>query len=302
MSKISRRTFMASTSGLLTLPLLAKPANSLTLGFSLYGMKTLKTAPALKQLAAIGYDSVELCLNKGWDAAPANSDDGRRKETARLLGELDLRLTALMENLKLNGPQTANHERLKQAAHLGRDLSPASPPLIETIMGGGNWDDVKNEFRDKLGGWAEIATKLKTVVCVKPHRFGAVNRPEQATWLAEQINSRWIRLAYDYSHFAHRDISLAASIKTMLPWTRFIHVKDTIIKEGRARFVLPGESSQINYQQLLRMVHATGYDGDINVEVSGQVWSQKGYDPISAAKKSYAHMAAAFKKSGVPRK
>ena len=92
---------MASTSGLLTLPLLAKPANSLTLGFSLYGMKTLKTAPALKQLAAIGYDSVELCLNKGWDAAPANLDDGRRKETARLLGELDLRLTALMENLKL---------------------------------------------------------------------------------------------------------------------------------------------------------------------------------------------------------
>ena len=80
----------------------------------------------------------------------------------------------------------------------------------------------------------------------------SVGPEEQATWLAEQINSRWIRLAYDYSHFAHRDISLAASIKTMLPWTRFIHVKDTIIKEGRARFVLPGESSQINYQQLLR--------------------------------------------------
>ena len=84
MPKVSRRTFLVSTTGLLTLPLIAKPASGLTLGFSLYGMKTLKTSPALKQIAAIGYDSVELCLNKGWDAAPANMDNGRRKETAKL--------------------------------------------------------------------------------------------------------------------------------------------------------------------------------------------------------------------------
>ena len=124
---------MASTAGLLTLPLLAKPASGLTLGFSLYGMKTLKPAPALNQLAAIGYDSVELCLNKGWDAAPANMDNGRRKETAKLLNQLGLRLTALMENLKLNGAQAGNHERLKQAAQLGHDLSPDKPPIIETV-------------------------------------------------------------------------------------------------------------------------------------------------------------------------
>ncbi len=302
MSKISRRTFLASTAGLLTYPLLAKPASGLTLGFSLYGMKTLKTAPALKQLAAIGYDSVELCLNRGWDAAPANMNNGRRKETAKLLNQLGLRLTALMENLKLNGLQAGNHERLKQAVQLGHDLSPDKPPIIETVMGNGKWEDVKNEFRDHLGSWVEVAAKSKTLFCVKPHRFGAANHPRHGKWLMEQIKSPWIRLAYDYSHFIHRDIPLADSIKTMLPWTRFIHVKDTIIKDGRARFVLPGESGQIDYPKLLRLVHATGYEGDINVEISGQVWNQKGYDPIAAAKKSYTHMAAAFKKSGVKRK
>jgi sugar phosphate isomerase/epimerase len=65
--------------------------------------------------------------------------------------------------------------------------------------------------------------------------------------------------------------------------------------------VLPGESGQIDYAKLLRLVHAADYNGDINVEVSGQVWSQKSYDPIAAAKKSYTHMAAAFKDSGIKR-
>jgi len=299
MSKVSRRTFLISTTGLLTLPLIAKPASALTLGFSLYGMKTLKTEPALKQIAAIGYDSVELCLNKGWDAAPSNMDDGRRKETARLLNHLDLRITALMENLKLNGAQAENHERLKQAAQLGHDLSSDKPPIIETVIGNGKWEDVKNEFRDHLGGWVEVAAKSKTIICVKPHRFGAANLPQHGKWLMEQIKSPWIRLAYDYSHFIHRDITLEASIKTMIPWTRFIHVKDTILKKGRARFVLPGESGQIDYARLLRLAHASGYKGDINVEVSGQVWNQKGYDPIAAAKKSYTHMAAAFDKARI---
>jgi hypothetical protein len=36
-------------------------------------------------------------------------------------------------------------------------------------------------------------------------------------------------------------------------------------------------------------------------EVSTQVWSQDGYDPVAAAKTCFAHLSAAFEKSGVPR-
>ncbi len=294
MSKVSRRAFLVSTTGLLTLPLIAKPASGLTLGFSLYGMKALKTAPALKQLAAIGYDSVELCLNKGWDASPANMDNGRRKEIAKLLEQLGLRLTALMENLKLNGAQAGNHERLKQAAQLGHDISPHKPPVIETVMGNGQWDDVKNEFRDHLGSWVEVAAKSKTLVCVKPHRFGAANLPLHGKWLMEQIKSPWIRLAYDYSHFIHRDIDFEDSLKTMSPHTRFIHVKDTIIKDGKPRFVIPGASGQIDYKKLIGLATKLGYKGDINAEISGQVWGQKGYDPVRTAKASYKNLSKAF--------
>ena len=294
---LSRRAFFnlgASAAAGLALSQPLKPEPPLTLGFSLYGMKTLKTGEALLRLSTIGYDSVELCLNNGWDAAPANLTTKRRRALRTLLGNYGLKLTALMDNLSLAGDQKTNVARLKEAAAMGQEISPGAPPLIETVMGNGKWEDVKNQFRDSLGQWSETANASKTLICVKPHRFGAVNLPEQALWLMDQIKSPWIKLAFDWSHFVHRGLNLDATLKAMIPHTRFIHVKDTIIKEGRPRFVLPGESKQIDYSKLISRAHSLGYRGDICAEVSGQVWNQKGYDPIAAALLCYRNLAPAF--------
>ncbi len=298
MSFMNRRQFIQSSIALSSAAALgAKPEKketALTLGFSLYGMKTLKTGDALLRLSSIGYDSAEFCLNDGWDATPKNLTPKRRRALRILLDHFELKLTALMLNLSLAGDQKRNREKLKEASEVGHDLSPDTHPLIETVMGGGKWAEVKNKYRDSLVEWAETAKAAKTLVCVKPHRSGDVNRPVDAVWLVEQIKSPWIKLAYDYSHFAHRDMKLEDTLKTMIPHTRFIHVKDTIIKDGKPRFVLPGESGLIYYQKLIWRAHELGYRGDINVEVSGQVWSQPGYDPIAAALKSSRHIAPAF--------
>ena len=295
---MNRRHFIQTSVALGTIPLLAASKKrrhpALTLGFSLYGMKTLKTEEALKHLSKIGYDSVELCLNNGWDAAPENVTANRRKELRVLLDNLNLKLTSLMINIKLNGNQKANIEAIKRAGQLGHDISSDNPPVIETVGGGGKWAEVKNEFRDNLNHWASAGKASESVVCLKPHRFGAVNRPLDAVWLVEQIKSPWLKLAYDYSHFIHRDIDFEDSLKTMIPHTRFIHVKDTIIKDGKPRFVIPGASGQIDYKKLIGLATKLGYKGDINAEISGQVWGQKGYDPVRAAKASYKNLSIAF--------
>jgi len=295
---MNRRQFLQTSIALGSLQVLGARKErrhpSLTLGFSLYGMKTLKTEDALRQLSKIGYDSVELCLNDGWDAAPKNITVKRRNELRILLGDLGLKLTALMINIKLNGEQKVSISKIREAGQMGHDLSPDNPPVIESVGGGGKWAEVKNEFRDNLSHWAEAGKASKTIVCLKPHRFGAVNRPEDAVWLANEAKSHWLKLAYDYSHFIHRDIDFEGSLKTMIPHTRFIHVKDTIIKDGKPRFVIPGESGQINYAKLVRISTKLGYKGDINAEISGQVWGQKGYDPIANAKTSYRNLSAAF--------
>ena len=48
-----------------------------TLGFGTYGMRTLKTEEAIDVIAAIGFDSIEITVNQGWDADPVDLSEAR---------------------------------------------------------------------------------------------------------------------------------------------------------------------------------------------------------------------------------
>jgi inosose dehydratase len=214
-------------------------------------------------------------------------------------------LPALMENLNLGADDAADaqqRDRLKAAAELAHNLAPEHPPLIETVVGGkaGEWPKIKDRFADRLAGWVRVAEAAQTVLAIKPHRFGALNAPADAVALVEKIASPWLKLAYDYSHFQYRDLPLGDTLKRMIPLTRFIHVKDTVLDKGQARFVLPGEGG-FDYVPLLREAAALGYRGCVCVEVSGMVSGQGGYDPVAAAQRSYDHLAPAFAEAGIER-
>lgn len=276
-----------------------------TLGFSLYGMRSLSPEKALRTCAKIGYDAVELPMMADWPTAPARLSAGDRKELRKILADLALSLPALMENAPLDGDDAqhkAQLDRLRTAAELGHALSPDAPPLIETILGGkpGQWEMLRQKLADRLGDWATLGERVETVIAIKAHRFGAVNTPEQVVWLVKQVGSRWLKLVYDYSHFQHRDLALADTLESMLEETRFIHLKDTQIVEGQAKFVLPGDG-ETDYAALLKQVHAGGYRGCVCVEVSGMVQNQAGYDGEAAARRSYENLAPIFAEAGIVR-
>jgi len=194
----------------------------------------------------------------------------------------------------------ANLEKIKAAAQLGYDLSPDQPPVLETVMGGApkDWANIKERMVERIKGWAETAAAAKVILAGKPHVNGAVNTPEDALWLWKQVNHPAFKLVYDYSHYQLRNFVLADSLKALISESVFIHVKDSRGELAKFEFVLPGEGS-INYLDYLNLVKASGYRGSIVVEVSGQVFNKPGYDPIAAAKKSYANLAPAFKAAGL---
>lgn len=305
-----RRQFLGAAAATLTAvngvaALHRTEASTCTFSFGTYGMKSLTTQQAIEAVAAAGYDGIEIAARPDWDSAPERMSTERRRHLRDLLRDSQLRLTALMEHL-VPSADDAQHardlDRLKRVAQLGHELSPSAPPLIQTVLGGGRWEDQRDFFRARLADWAHLARRAETVIAIKPHRGGAMSRPSEAVWLIQQLgDTPWIRMVYDYSHYAFRDMPLAQTVATALPYTAHIAVKDAVRQGDRVAFQLPGASGEFDYANLLRLFYEGGYRGDVCCEVSGMVWGQPGYDPLAAARTCYRNLAPAFVSAGIPR-
>ena len=306
---ISRREFLQFTTasaGLAALgaKAIAAPPARIGFGFSLYGMRSLKLAEALKVCAEIGYSGVELACLKDWPCDAAVLTKADRATLRSQLNDLALDLPSLMENLGLAVPEAqhqANLERLKAACELAHDLAPGEAPLIETVLGGKptEWEQLRDKMVVALKDWERVASSHKTVVAIKAHLSGALHTPQDAKWLVQQIDSPWIRLVYDYSHFQRQKLDLKESLTAMIRETVFVHIKDNLTTDGKTEFALPGDARDIDYAEYLTLLRTNGYRGSVVVEVSAQVFNKPGYDALAAAKRCYANIHPAFIKAGL---
>ncbi len=301
----SRRQFVSQTGAILAGSLLSnslfaanESKSGITLGFSSYALPERTPLEAISLLAETGYDSVELCVFPP-RGLPTAKD---QMEIANRLDSTGLKLTSLMENLRpLSSKKDyeTSTERLKQACDFANRFAPQKP-LIQTVLGGKNWNKEKDLCLERLSAWAKIATDAKVVLAIKPHRGHAMSRPADAIWLIQQLgNTPWLRMCYDYSHFIYRDMPMSATIKESLPYTAHIAVKDAVQIDGKVVFKSPGVVDTINYISLLKQFHAGGYRGDVCVEVSSQVWRQPGYDSEETVKQCFAAMSHAFKNAQI---
>ena len=301
-TSLTRRQFLASTAFAACSLDAAPAARRVGLGFSLYGMKTLPVEQALRACAEIGFSEVELALNPGYATEPKLLSPVQRKDLRTQLDGLGLRLAALMDNLSLaadDKTHAANLDRIRAAAELAHTLAPAAPPVLETVMGGkpAEWEQVKARFAARLTDWARVAAEGKLTLCVKPHVMAAAHLPAHGLWLLDQVKNPALKLAYDFSHYQLRGLALGETLDALLPHTAFIHVKDARGDAAKVQFALPGEGT-IDYADYFRRLKAANWSGCVCVEVSGQIFNQPGYEPLTAAKKCFASLAPAWRAAG----
>ena len=313
MPSSSRRAFLAGSVAA-TAALAATEAFGLdtdkrkgvTFSFGTYGMKSLRTERAVRVIAEIGYDGVELAARPEWDSAPARMPSARRKAMRALMNDIDLQLTALMVSIKPTDDDTehaAQLESFNRAIELGHDLSPKETPVVQTIFGGGKWEEQRSMLLKRVADWAKLAERQKSVICIKPHRGGVMSKPSEAVWLIEQLgDTPWLRMVYDYSHYAFRNMTIEATVKTALAYTSHIAIKDTIRKGDGTTFVLPGESGTFDYEKLFTLFDTGGYRGDICCEVSSAVWGKPSYNAVVAAKTCYQNIAPILEKARISRR
>lgn len=303
---LPRRSFLTALAGSLAAPLLSydaalsAPASQErpTLGFSLYGMKSVPLDVALKTCAEIGYSHVEFSLNAGYATEPSQFSTEARRATASHIRELKLGLPCLMVLMSLNADDqahAANLELIAVAGQLGRELVADRPPILETVLGGSplKWQEQKAGMAARLRDWAAAAEKAQTVIALKAHVGSAVNSPDRLLWLLDEVKSPALQVAYDYSHFEVQGIDMAESMQLLLPRTRFIHVKDSQGDVTKFKFLLPG-AGRTDYVRYFSLLKQHGYKGPVCVEVSGQVFSAPNYEPIAAARQCHAVLTKAM--------
>lgn len=299
----TRRQFLAGISAFAASPFIAHaaPSQGMSLGISLYGMKSLPLDEALRACSEIGYENVELALNSGWPTEPKLLDANARKALGEKLSSLKLRVSGLMLNMSTvvkDEVHAQNLELLKEAAQFSHDINSQEPPLIETVLGGkpAEWENVKETMAERLRSWGETAAAANVTLAVKAHAGSAANTPERLLWLLEKAPSKALCVAYDFSHFEVQNLPLAGTLDALLPRTRFIHVKDSTGEVPKFQFLLPGEG-RTDYPQYFKLLKDRSWSGPVVVEVSSQVFNKPGYDPVGAAKKCYTAMSAAQKKA-----
>ncbi len=284
----------------------ARPAeHGVGFGFSLYGMKNVPLVDALHTCAKVGYDCIELPTMADWPGAPEKFSPENRQRFRDALAEHSLRLSALMENIVLlAAPEVhaRNLTRLRDAAVLGHELKPQGTTIIETVMGGqpSQWVDVSDAMAERLSEWAKIGEQTQSVIAIKAHISGAAHRPEHIRWLLDQVKSPWLKAAFDFSHFQLQGLNLKDSWNMLASDTVFIHVKDSTGDQQKFQFMLPGEGT-IDYVEYLKLLRETDYQGDVVVEVSGQLHNRPDYDADAACKKSYV-VAPKFQQAGLKRR
>ncbi len=286
---LTRRGLLAA----LTLPAAkSAAAHGLRLSIGTYGMKSLPVDEALSQIRRIGYEGAELCVMPGWPSEPDVLDAAAR----RRIREARFPIPTLIDNFNLLASPEAHRatlNRIKADAGLAHDVSPGHPPMLQTVLGGrpSEWAGVRDNMAARLEEWARAAAESRITIAVKSHVSSAVDTPDKLLWLLGKVSHPALTAIYDYSHFSLMGLDMEQTMEQLLPRSGFITVKDARRVDGQPAFLLPGEG-KIDYVQYFRKVRQLKWRGWVLVEVSRQLQTLPGYDPVAAAEKSYRHLAS----------
>jgi inosose dehydratase len=262
-------------------------------------MQTVPVDDALRHLRTIGYDGAELCLMPGWPTEAGKLDRAARKR----IRDTGFPVPTLIENFNTLVDAAENLrtlDRIRAAAELAHDIAPKDPPILQSVLGGkpDSWEQSKEQMASRLGEWARVAQQSGIRLAVKSHIGSASNTPEKLLWLLDRVDNPALSGIYDYSHFQLMGLSLRETLNSLLPRSTFVTVKDGTLVDGAPRFLLPGEGT-VEYQEYFSLLKSHAYRGWILVEISRQLQTKPGFDPVQAASKAYANMAPLLESAGL---
>ena len=249
--------------------------------------------------------AIELTIIPRFTTELSTLDAAERKRIASLLKQHNLALPAIAAHSSLLEMDPEAHAknmwRLKGGVDLAVELAQGNElAAVNTTPGGKpeDWDRNRDFLAERLGELVEYGASRGVTIAMEPHIGAIVDTPAKVLELLEIVNSPYLKVNFDISHFDIIGMPTAETVSALAAVSAHTHVKDQRGIAPDFEFLIPGEGT-FDYVGYLKEMQAHGYDGFITAEVSFMVQAREDYDPLAAATLSYQTLSNAFTEAGI---
>jgi sugar phosphate isomerase/epimerase len=232
----------------------------------------VQLAEALKEVAELGFDYVDLIAIPGWDhvqpEALADDFESVAGEVERLLQENDL--TPVAVNMAVphthQRDEETNIERLRQVRGVARLMERLDVDVASFYPGykaeDRPWDEVLADSATTMREMLGVAAEIGVTLAVELHYNTPFETVEQCTRLLEAVPE--LPVAYDPSHFAMQGLDLDDT-SLLMERAAHVHLRDAAPDE---MFVPLGRGT-VDFDRLIEMLQERGYTGHYSIEYLG---------------------------------
>ncbi len=276
------------------------------LGSWTYGYGKLPIEDSLAHIAAVGYGGAELATGDDYSTPIDTLDDRRVDEILALYDRHRLVPTAVSGLFGLVAPSVAEQqERLRRFRRAVDVAARLGAPFVAIGSGAApaDWhrEQVWAEMRRNAYVVAEYAGEKGVTVALEPHWGAAAERPGDALELLAAVGLPSLKINVDVCHPFALGYDLGSIAKILGPHAVYAHVCDVRGRHpGDLQLCNPGEG-EIDWPRWLRLLHDTGYQGWITVQISVMRRRSADYDPKASNEAIYRVLSDAMTSAGVPR-
>lgn len=273
------------------------------IAFSTNAFKRFDLLTALKHIANVGYQGVEIMCDIPHAYPPLDIQTVKGikttlKNTGLKISNLNaFMLYALGDTYHPSFIEASLSERRKRIRHTLNCIDLAVELKASNISvepGGPLEDGMKpgwaieafQEAVEEIGGYAE---KNGITVLIEPEPGLLIENSCQFLSFMESVVSPAVGLNFDIGHFYCVGEELTKIIKTLAPFIRHYHIEDIAATRVHSHLI-PGKGS-IDFNSVLQAIVETGYEGFITVEL--YPYEEQ---PIIAAEEALKHLKPLFER------
>lgn len=232
------------------------------IGFRTIGFRRFSAESAIRRIAAIGYDGVEVCLEH----------PGLEPEEIDVLRGAALATTAVAEGIEIatvsyhgdRDPLPARWERALRAVELTASMGTSTLIINAPRLGPDAPEDLERQFLAQLERLLERAGRLGVTIALEPEPGLLVHGVDEMLGLIARMGSEHLRVNLDVGHAFLTEDDVPAAIDRLGDLIVAAHIED--MPAGEHRHLVPGEG-EMDLPATIAALDGIGFDGWLTVDL-----------------------------------